>query len=82
MKYLLAVVAGYAAGWTLSYLVLVGRNFQYYYDYLYLAWTDPGEIPTFVNIGALGVTCIAVAGTWVFSRFRNRAKQRMSDASR
>jgi hypothetical protein len=49
LTYILALVAGYVLGWTLSYIVLVGTDFQHYYDYLYLAWTGPGEIPVFVT---------------------------------
>ena len=81
MKYCLAVVAGYAIGWTLCYRLFEGPDYRYYYDYLSLAWTSPGERPTFINIGALAITGITVVGTWLVDRFRQTRKRSGPDSS-
>jgi hypothetical protein len=48
----------YAFNWTICYMVFVGWNFRYFFKYLYLAWTSPGEIPSFIQIFSIGLTLL------------------------
>ena len=49
----------YLASWTIFYGFALEWDFSYYLEYLVLAWTSPGEIPSVLNvfslIAALGV---------------------------
>jgi hypothetical protein len=68
----LAVVVGYVVGWALSYTIVVGTDYRWFFTYLLYAWTGGGELRTFVNIGAIATACLAVLGTWLYGRFRSR----------
>ena len=56
--YLLLAVVVYFVTWTIAYILLVGPNFRHYVDYLRLAWTNPGEIPAFLQIASIVVTVL------------------------
>ena len=75
MKYLFAAIGGYAVGWTLIYTLQMHGDFQYFFTYLYLAWTGPGEIPAFIQVGAIGVALVAPFCLWVWRRFWARRRQ-------
>lgn len=70
MKYLLAGVAGYALGWSVSYTLLMGADFRYFFAYLRSAWTDPGERPVFIQAGAVVVAIVAPLVLWAVGRSR------------
>jgi hypothetical protein len=74
MKYFFSIVVGYCFGWTLFYLIFMGVDFRFFLKYLVLAWTSPGEIPVFINIGALSVSIIFTAGVWWFFRRKSTNK--------
>lgn len=61
----LVLVASYASMWTVSYAVLMQGDFRFYFSYLKLAWTHPGEIPAIIQgyslLGMLGVFLVTVA---------------------
>jgi len=75
MKYLLAAIGGYAAGWTLVYTLLMDGDFRYFFTYLRLAWTGPGERPAFIQAGAIAVALVAPLCLWVWRRFCARRRQ-------
>jgi hypothetical protein len=56
LPFLLA--AFYGIAWTAAYLFFVGGDFQFYFEYLRLAWTGPGEIPAFIQASALAGTVV------------------------
>lgn len=72
MKYVFTAIVGYIVGWTIDYTVIMRGDFRYFFKYLQLAWTQPGELPTFINLGALTVACIALLGMWGYLRWRRR----------
>ncbi len=39
--------------WTISYVLMMGFDFNYYFLYIYYVWTGPGEIPSLIAIFAL-----------------------------
>jgi cyanate permease len=65
-----AIVA-YFLSWSVAYVVLVGWDPEYYWQYLRLAWTNPGELPAFLQIVAIVATF--VVSVLVFVRSRKRA---------
>jgi membrane protein implicated in regulation of membrane protease activity len=67
-------LAAYLIAWTLVYALIMGGNFQYFGVYFRLAWTSPGEIPTLIQVAALGCAIVAVLVVW-----RYRAKRRNSN---
>jgi hypothetical protein len=64
-----AIVA-YFLSWSVAYVVLVGWDLEYYWQYLRLAWTNPGELPAFLQIVAIVATL--VVSILVFVRGRKR----------
>lgn len=73
MKYVFTAIGGYILGWTIVYTVIMRGDFRYFFKYLQVAWTQPGELPTFINVGAIAVALVAALGLWGYLRFR--AKQ-------
>jgi hypothetical protein len=57
----IAAMGVYLIAWTAAYLFFVGTDFQFYLNYLRLAWTEPGEIPTFIQATSLAVTVLVFA---------------------
>jgi heme A synthase len=39
----------------------MGLDFRYYFEYLKLAWTNPGENPVFIQMIAIVLTIITVS---------------------
>jgi hypothetical protein len=64
-----AIVA-YFLSWSIAYVVLIGWDLEYYWQYLRLAWTSPGELPAFLQIIAIVATL--VISVLVFVRRRKR----------
>jgi hypothetical protein len=64
-----AIVA-YFLSWSIAYLVLVGWDLEYYWQYLRLAWTNPGELPAFLQIFAIGATLVVCILVFVLRRRR------------
>jgi len=50
----------YLATWTVAYVWILGRDFHYYFEYLKLSWTRPGEIPAFIQWIAIPVTVLVL----------------------
>ena len=56
------VVAVYGASWASMYLFAVGPDTRYVIEYFRLSWTHgSGEIPTGIQLFALGLTVIICA---------------------
>ena len=68
---LVIVALVYFVSWSVSYSLIMGFDFRYYFEYLHLAWTHPGENPIFIQIMAIVLTIIAISITF----FINRKKQ-------
>lgn len=64
-----AIVA-YFLSWSIAYVVLVGWDLEYYWQYLRLAWTSPGELPAFLQIIAIVATLVVCILVFVFRRKR------------
>jgi hypothetical protein len=64
-----AIVA-YFLSWSVAYVVLVGWDLGYYWQYLRLAWTNPGELPAFLQIVAIVATLVVSILVLVRSRKR------------
>ena len=62
------VVLIYLVSWTVSYSLIMGFDFHYYFEYLGLAWTHPGENPIFIQIMAIVLTIIAISITFFIKR--------------
>lgn len=64
MKTLISLVTliavAYLVSWSIAYLWLMGSDFRYYSEYLRLAWTSPGEIPSFLQIISITATALIV----------------------
>lgn len=70
----LVIVLVYIFFWTIAYLCLVGRDFQYYWKYLYLSWVGPGEIPAFLHIFAVVATVVIVFVFFITAKLRGGLK--------
>jgi hypothetical protein len=68
MKYVISIIGGYCLGWFIFYAFFIGEDFNYFFEYLRLAWTNPGEIPTFINIGAISFSAIFTLSVWWYSQ--------------
>lgn len=55
------VTAAYAVSWFLSYVYVMGFDFRYFFEYLGLAWSRPGEIPALIQVIAIVVSVVIVA---------------------
>ena len=64
-----ALVA-YSLSWSIAYVVLVGWDLEYYWEYLRLAWTNPGELPAFLQAIAIVATLVACILVFVLRRKR------------
>ena len=62
-----AIVA-YFLSWSIAYVVLVGWNLECYWQYLRLAWTNPGELPAFSQMFAIIATLVVCILVFVFQR--------------
>ena len=38
--------------WTISYVLMMGFDFNYYFIYIYYVWIGPGEIPSLITVFA------------------------------
>jgi len=61
MNRLVFVVLVYFVSWSVSYSLIMGFDFRYYFEYLRLAWTHPGENPAFIQIIAVVLTVIVIS---------------------
>jgi hypothetical protein len=53
-------------------MLVIGINFDYYFTYLYYVWTEPGEIPRFVQGGAFVISCVEFALLYSLKVFVDR----------
>lgn len=58
---LVFIVLVYFVSWSIAYSLIMGFDFRYYFEYLHLAWTQPGENPVFIQIIAIVLTIIIVS---------------------
>lgn len=68
IKYIAMILGVYIFLWTVAYAVLMKFDFKYYFNYLWLSWTGPGEMPAYIQISAVILTIlVALAFTlWKF----------------
>ena len=76
MKYFQAVFLGYFVGATVVYILIMGLDFSQYYSYLFLAWTAPGERPTFMQWGGFLAAILSLIGVWLYSFLLRHYKNR------
>jgi hypothetical protein len=71
MRYLIAAVAGYVAGWVVFYALVNEGDWRYCFEYLRLAWTgQAGERPAFIQLGAVAAAAVAPLGVLAYRRLR------------
>jgi hypothetical protein len=74
MNRLLSIVAtviiSYFLSWSVAYVVLIGWDLKYYWHYLRLAWTGPGERPAFIQMYAIVATVVVCILVLVLRRKR------------
>ena len=74
MRRTLSIVATamvtYFLSWSIAYVVLVGWDLEYYWQYLRLAWTNPGELPAFLQAIAIVATLVVCILVFVLRRKR------------
>ena len=70
-KLLIIVVVTYLISWTAMYFWLMKSDTSHFAEYLRLSWTGPGEIPTFIQGGAIGCTFLVLL-IYVVSSYRAR----------
>jgi hypothetical protein len=61
---LLIAIPVYGVSWTVCYSIFMGFNYKYFFKYLYLAWTGPGPIPSFIQIFSIGLTLLVCFIVW------------------
>jgi len=72
LKGLLLLVALYFGAWTLIYALVMEADFRYYFEYLRLAWSDPGELPALIQIYSVFATLICFVVVIVAVRRKRR----------
>ena len=75
LRIVAAVVAVYFISWSAVYVWIVGSDFRYYGKYLHLAWTNPGELPAFLQVTSIVVTVLILVlffGVLGYRRMRVR----------
>ena len=66
------IVVAYLVSWSVAYVWLVGTDFGYYAEYLRLAWTNPGEIPSFLQFIAIVATTLILLVVIGVRKYRHR----------
>ena len=67
-KKIMLLVAVYLAAWTVAYSIMMEFDYRYYFEYLYLAWTSPGERPVFIQIISVLVTIFVLVAFFVVNK--------------
>ncbi|GMU66326.1 MAG: hypothetical protein AMXMBFR36_26000 [Acidobacteriota bacterium] len=68
-----AFLAWYVTAWLLAYLVVMGFEVRYVWQYFSLGWTfSGGEIPTFIWFLSLVVFSVGVAAYLALRHLRQR----------
>ena len=72
LNWLALGIVVYFACWCVSYLWLVGTDFSHFWEYLVLAWTDPGELPGYLQFVSVVATVLITPGFAWWIRRRSR----------
>lgn len=60
LKLFSVFLIAYAGAWTVCYFIVMGRDVRYFFQYLFLAWSNQaGEMPAFIHVVALGFAVFA-----------------------
>lgn len=70
-----AMVLTYFLSWFVVYAIVMNFDFGFVFEYLTLGWTGGGELPTFIQFGALLVTAIVALAAGLLAYFRARRRQ-------
>ncbi len=65
-------ISVYLATWTVAYVGILGGDFHYYFEYLKLSWTSPGEIPALIQWIAIAVTALVLGIMLLWRRISRR----------
>ena len=57
-KYSLLAVGLYMFLWTIGYVYFMKFDLKFYFDYLWLSWMDPGEVPAYIQFFAITFTLL------------------------
>ena len=66
LAYFLCIIGSYLLSWTLSYLLIMGLDFRFWSEYLWLVWIgNAGELPNYIRYISLAL-CIPILPTAFF----------------
>lgn len=73
---LVFLIATYLACWTVVYGIIMAGDFRYFFRYLFMAWSRPGEIPALIQLYAIGATLASclVAGVVLLAIRRRKSR--------
>jgi hypothetical protein len=68
---LVGLIATYLVSWIAIYSVVMGGDYAFLAEYLTYGWSGGGELPTFIQAGALLLT-LGTAAAFFFCRSRKQ----------
>lgn len=74
---LVLAVGVYLTSWSAAYFWIVGSDLEHYGEYLRLAWTNPGEIPAFLQMISIIATVLML---FIFWFLRNKLSISLNDS--
>lgn len=69
---IVALAIGYGVCWTVVYLIVMGGDVRFFFEYLALAWTDPGELPALIQLYSVALLLVLAVVAFVVAMFRRR----------
>ncbi len=72
LKYIILFFGLYIFLWTVVYAVLMKFDFRYYMSYLWLSWTNPGEMPAYIQMVSVILTLLLAIGFLLWKFVVNR----------
>jgi hypothetical protein len=67
----LMTIVIYFISWSIAYVWLVGSDLTHYWEYLRLAWTNPGETPAFLRMVSVAATILMLLLIFGFIKYRS-----------
>jgi hypothetical protein len=74
LKYLGLLSGVYIISWTIVYAVLMNLDFKYYLNYLWLSWTDSGEMPAYIQAVSVIITLLLAMGFMFWKYVANKGQ--------
>jgi hypothetical protein len=71
-RFAFVTVVTYFVAWTVWFIAIMGTDFQYYFPYMRLAWSSPGEIPFFIQAFSVSSAIFLIGAYYVCRWLRSR----------